>query len=321
MKQENPWRLVLGLLVLLVGGLAAALMPEIPQLGPISVLVGLVLLVWDPGTRAAFKVVGRATMVTSNNLLILLPFLVLVGGLGSVLAWWTGSVALDHLVKPNAGQQTQLLVSELTKLFLLTVWGVLTAPLLDAVSIYAWRNRDGERSFSGAINYMLNRFRRMFGPHAVSFTAVSLGMSVIIPGIMFGLWWAWVDAITATRERTLDPILRSLNRDPDSRSPLQWSRVLSRGHRGRILRAWLPYAFWYVPAAMYLVYQAEGSGLVAVLIFGSFNMFLLTIMEMAMVGLFEERLDLLVQQAEARGIDIDTDVEEGTLDPGSTTAS
>ena len=317
MSQESPWRLVVGLVVLLVGGLAAALMPEYRAIAPVVVVVGLFFVVWDPETRVAFKVVARAAVVTSSNLFLLLPFVLVVGGLGSLLAWWVGAWALERLVKPGAGQQTQLMTSELTKLVVLTVWGILAAPVLDAVSIYAWRNRDGGRSFKGAINYMLTRFRRMFVPHALSFTGISLGMSVIIPGIMFGLWWAWVDAITATRDRTLDPILRSLGRDPDSRTALQWSRVLSRGHRGRILRAWLPYALWYLPAAMYLVYQAEGAGWVYVLAFGTFNMLLLTVMEMAMVGLFEERLVLLVAQAEARGIGMDADAD----DAGSSTAS
>ncbi len=303
-QQQSAWRLFLGLLVLLGGGLVAALVRE-PRAVAAVVAVGLVLIGWDPDTRGAFKVVAAAAGQTLRNLFMLLPFLLLVGGLGSVLAWQVGALALEHLVKPGAGQQAQLLTSELTKLGVLTLWGIAAAPVLDAVSIYAWRHRATERSFGGAINYALNRYRRMFGPHAVSFTGISLGMSVIIPGIMFGLWWAWVDAITATRDRTLDPLLKSLGRDPSARSPLQWSRVLSRGHRLRIVRAWLPYVFWYVPAAMVLVYQAEGAGFWAVLAFGTFNMLLLTVMEMAMVGLFEERLELLAAQAEERGIGVD----------------
>jgi hypothetical protein len=137
---------------------------------------------------------------------------------------------------------------------------------------------------------------------------------------MFGLWWAWVDAIAATRDQTLDPILRSLGRDPNSRSVLQWSRVLSRGHRGRILRAWLPYTFWYFVAALYFLPLAEGSGFGAVLAFGTFNLFLLTIMEMSMVGLFEDRLKLLVEQAKARGIDVVTDIESESVVTESSTA-
>lgn len=310
MNQQSAWRLFLGLLVLLGGGLVAVLVEEMRAAGAVMA-VGLLLIGWDPGTRGSFKVVAEATAHTLKNIWLLLPFVVLVGGVGSVIAWQLGSVALDHFVDPGAGQQAQLITSELTKLAVLTIWGILAAPVLDAVTIYAWRNRHGTRSYGGAINFTLNRFGRMFGPHALSFTGISLGMSVIIPGVMFGLWWAWVDAITATRDRTLDPLLRSLGRDPDSRSPLQWSRVLSRGHRLKIVRAWLPYVFWYLPAAMYLVYQAEGAGFLAVLAFGSLNMLFLTVMEMAMVGLFEERLTLLAAQAEERGIGVDRG-EEGT---------
>ncbi len=304
MHKQNNLMFALGLLSLLGGMLGGALMQS-PAVAGGGVLVGLGLLLGDPATRWAFVLLGRASLVTLQNLFLLLPLLLLVGGLGSVIAWQVGGLALEHLVKPGAGQQAQLLTSELTKLGVLTVWGILSAPLLDAVAIYAWRNRDGKRSFGGAVNYALNRFGRMFGPHALSFTGISLGMSVIIPGIMFGLWWAWVDAITATRDRTLDPLLRSLGRDPDSRSPLQWSRVLSRGHRLMIVRTWLPYSIWYVPAAMYLVYQAEGAGWHWVLVFGTGNMLLLTVLEMAMVGLFEDRLRLLAAQAEERGIGVE----------------
>jgi len=302
-----PLPLAVGLTAALGGLIWALVAPEAATGGWITMSTGLALLAYDLWRAGVVQLLWRATMATLANIFLLAPFIILLGGVGSVLAWQSGAIGLELFTKPSSGQQAQLLASELTKLVVLTLWGVAVGPVLDAATIYCWRRRDQERTLRGAINYTILRFRRMWGPHAVSFGAISLGMSVIIPGVMFGLWWAWVDAIAATRDKTLDPLLKRLGRDPEARSVLQWSRVLSRGHRSRIMRAWLPYTLWYVPAAMYLVYQAEGSGFAAVLLFGSANMVLLTVMEMVMVGLFEERLEALAAQAEAQGI---TGVEE-----------
>ena len=189
-----------------------------------------------------------------------------------------------------------MLYSELSKLAIGMLWGCLAFPLIDAASIYTWRRLATGQPCSpkAALNWSIGRYGRMFGPHAKACLTISLGMVIIVPGILFGLQYAFVDAIAAT--------------DDKSQSPLKRSQKLTRGRRGRIMWTWLPYALWYLPAYLVFVYQAEAgftmggvevSPHVAVLLFGTLDVLLLAVMEMAMFGLYEQRIED-AQTAKAR---------------------
>ncbi|MCB9761527.1 MAG: hypothetical protein H6739_16910 [Alphaproteobacteria bacterium] len=242
-------------------------------------------------------ILARATARTLGGLAVLLPLCLLVGGLGHVAMYYAGL-----LVQPFGGTnpQTRFLYSELMKLVVGMGWGVLAFPLLDAATIYVWRQ--GERgepvSPYKAFNWALSRYGRMFGPHAAAYITISLGMVIIIPGILFGLQYAFVDAITAT--------------DDQSKRPLARSQKLTAGRRGKIFRAWVPYAIWYVPAYLWLVYEAEGMGALAVLGFGTLDVLLLAVMEMAMFALYQERIDDARRAQQARA---ELEAAEGEDDP------
>ncbi len=235
---------------------------------------------------SAFSTLGKAARRALSGWLVLLPLTALVGGGGHLIMWKAGVYASGQFAETT--QQSQLIWSELGKLAIGLFWGVVIYPFLDAASIYVWRavGRGEAPGFKEAVNWSLNRYGRMFGPHAAAFLSISLGMVIVVPGILFGLMYAFTDAITATDER--------------ARRPLARSEKLTKGRRRRIALSWLPYAAWYLPAYLYLVYAAEGQGFLGVLVFGTFDMFLLQVMEMTMFGLYEERIEDARKALEAR---------------------
>lgn len=249
---------------------------------------------YKPSPSNVLGILGNAAVRTLKGLPMLLPLSILVGGVGHWLMWQGGLLAIPHADAGNA--QSQLLYSELTKLAVGLVWGVLAFPVLDAVTIYTWRRFASGESVSPqkAINWAISRYGRMFGAHAAAYATITLGMVIIVPGILFGLQYAFVDAITAT--------------DDKSQSPLKRSQKLTRGRRGRILRAWIPYAIWYLPAYLMIVYQVEAGSLfgieasphLLVIAFGTIDVLFLAVMEMAMFGLYEERILDAQRQKAAR---------------------
>ncbi|HJN75332.1 MAG TPA: hypothetical protein QGF58_15495 [Myxococcota bacterium] len=261
---------------------------------------------YKPSPSNVLGILGLSFARTGKAFPVLFVLAVLVGGVGHWLMWQAGVLALPHADPTNP--QSQLIYSELTKLFVGAIWFTITFPIIDAVTIYAWRRFATGQDFSAkkALNWAVGRYGRMFGPHAKAFLTITAGMVIIVPGILFGLQYAFVDAITAT--------------DDKSRSPLKRSAKLTRGRRGRILRAWLPYAIWYLPAFLVFVYQAEAgitlgdfeiSPHICVVVFGTFDVLVLAVMEMAMFGLYEERVaDAQRAKAarEARDADIGTNV-------------
>lgn len=278
---------------------------------------------YKPSPSNVLGILGQSFARTGKALPILFVLAVLIGGGGHWLMWQAGVLALPHADAGNP--QSQLIYSELTKLFVGAIWFTLSYPVVDAVAIYAWRRFSTGQDFSSkkALNWAIGRYGRMFGPHAKAFLTVTAGMVIIVPGILFGLQYAFVDAITAT--------------DDKSKSPLKRSQKLTSGRRGRILLSWLPYAAWYLPAFLVFVYQAEAgitlggteiSPHICVMVFGTVDVLILCVMEMAMFGLYEERINDAKRAKEARdaaqaleggeqrsvasGLDVDGDAETET---------
>lgn len=234
-----------------------------------------------------YVVLGRALQRTVGGLKVLLPLVLVIGGLGHLVMYYAGLATAPFA---GADQFSKLLYSEVAKLIVGTIWGVFLFPILDAATIYVWRRADegADATLYAALNWALARYGRMLKPHAISYVTIALGMVVIVPGVLFGLQYAFVSAITATDDR--------------SKAPLARSQKLTAGRRGKIMLSWIPYALWYLPAYLWLVYEAEGMGWHAVLLFGAVDMLLLVVMEMAMYGLYVERIDdaRRVQEATAR---------------------
>lgn len=226
--------------------------------------------------RASLLVLlGRALGRTFSNLGVLLPWAVALGGVGHVVMYLA---ALNLAPRFAQESTTQFIASEVIKLVVSLLLGVLLVPLVDAITIYVWREADRGRSPSlyDATNWGIKRYGRMFKPHMVSYLAIAVGMQVVIPGVLYGLQYAFVDAIAAT--------------DDNAKQPLARSQKLTQGRRSRIARAWLPYAVWYPAYYFYFGFKAEGYGSSAVFVFGVVDVLLLMAMEMVMFALYEERI-------------------------------
>lgn len=251
-----------------------------------AVWIGLFLLTLL-GFKENRRLVVGAVSLFARNATTTIPLAVFFGGLGHLLLWQVGTTAAA--VQPW-GVQAQFAASEVAKALFLLIFGVVALPLPWAACIYLHRrvNAEGKpATLSGAVNYGIDRYRKVFWPHAAAFITISLGMLIIVPGVVFGTWYAFVDPIAATDAKALRPLKRS--------------QRLTAGVRGRIVRAWLPYAIWYAPAYLLLIYQAEASGAVATLVFGSFDFAFLMVMELVMVAMYDERIAELRKAVEAQG--------------------
>jgi len=251
-------------------------------------LGGLALFLPGLFMDGVFAVLWKATRRTVTHLPVLFPFLLIYGGLGHVLMWKLGPVFVPWT---STDPQMQFLLWGAGEQVVLLIWCCLTFPFLAAAAIFCWRSHEeGEPTptFQTAWAFARSKYRRMVGPHAKAFILITLGMIVLIPGVVYGLWFAFVDPITATDDR--------------SKHPLERSRKLTRGRRGRLVRAWLPFAIWSIPVSgipPYLPKEMEAIGVFAVVAFGVFDVFLMTIMKMAMYGFYEQRIDdALARRAE-----------------------
>lgn len=245
------------------------------------------------------KILGEALKRTLKSLVVLAPAVALIGGVAGAIMWfanaWAGEniMAIRGVVKSLAdllGQeynpygpitsQTVLIYGYVLSQPFYLLWGCLAYPVLDALSIYCWRvtGRGELPSPGNALNFAIGRYKRMVGPHAKAFITITLGMIIIVPGVLFGLQYAFVDAITAT--------------DDKSQAPLQRSQKLTAGRRGRLALSWIPYALWYVPYQIVFLQEAWAAPTVWQAVgWGLLDMSLLAVMEMAMYGFYEQRIE------------------------------
>lgn len=221
---------------------------------------------------------GLAIQRTFQDWLILFPLVLILGGGGQVLATAIAGEVMANLPPDAVRADMRPFVHALVDwLFWLPV-GIVAYPFLDAITIWCWQQRQKglPTSAYSAVNWALARYGRMFGPHAKAYLAVYVGGQIVV-GIFFGLQYAFVDAITAT--------------DPKAQSPLLRSSKLTQGRRTRIAAAWLPYVAFNLGGGLVLLPAAESAGMAATFGFGALNLLLLTIMEMVMLALYEERIE------------------------------
>jgi len=223
----------------------------------------------------------RSTKLTIRNMPALFPLVLIFGGVGHVLMVHFGPILVPWEPDPTH-QQFVMLAKQLGHMVFLLIWFTLTFPLVNAAAIYCWRkdHQEGKApSFTEAYAFAKSRYSRMVGPHAKAYALIAIGMIILIPGIVYGLWFAFVDPITATDDKSKNPLMRS--------------RKLTQGRRGKLLRSWLPYAVFASGNAVAPLMDelVELGGTYSMLLYGTFNALLLVIMKMSMNGFYEERLD------------------------------
>jgi len=236
------------------------------------------------------QVFFRALKRTLKNLPVLMPLLILVGALGGLLSWKLAPYIVPWNPSPDASQQVQLIAENMKHLVFMLIWMVLAYPLINAAAIFCWRaESNGEvANASDAYQFAKSRYRRMFRPHLKAVVWIQVGLMVVIPGIIYGLWYAFVDPITAT--------------DDKSKSPLERSRRLTQGRRSQILRLWLLFVVFFIPEITMGVMSsyAEQIGPWAIASFGFVMLLMLVVMKMAMFGLYEQRIEDARQRIAAK---------------------
>jgi hypothetical protein len=245
----------------------------------IKCVAGLVLLAVCLLKDGLLPLLYKAGKRTLKHLPALMPLLLIVGAVGGILSWKISPHLMPWHPDP-ANLQMVMVSKQLGHLIFGLVWIAFTYPLLNAAAIYCWQEENEGRTpnASQAYAFAKSRYKRMFGPHLKAVLMIQVGLLVVVPGILYGLWYAFVDPITAT--------------DDKSKKPLDRSRKLTQGRRGRILRAWLPYVVWMIPELTLplLTTWTELLGGWAVAAFFTFNMLLLVWMKMVIFGLYEQRI-------------------------------
>jgi hypothetical protein len=164
-----------------------------------------------------------------------------------------------------------LLMSQLPQLVVLTIWGCFVGAFAAAAGLYMWVQHEKglPSTVYGGLNYGLNRFKRVLGPHARAFFIVQLGNVVIVPGILFGLQYAFVDAIATLDQAEPDPLARS--------------RKLTAGRRGTLFRTFALFLVWWLPFQLVITFYLQGMGALELAIGGTIDHLVLLLVDLCMV--------------------------------------
>ena len=105
---------------------------------------------------------------------------------------------------------------------------IVLGPIFAGVAVYVGRNGTGKGAAGlyDAVNFALNRYSKMFMPHLAAQLSIQIGMLVLLPGILFFLQFAFVDAVASLEKE---------------KWPLARSKKLTRGRRRTLFLLLLPY--------------------------------------------------------------------------------
>ncbi|MFZ5478461.1 MAG: hypothetical protein ACOZNI_16955 [Myxococcota bacterium] len=227
-----------------------------------------------------WTVLGNAFRVLFKNFGTALFLAVITGATGAVLSDLIVGSVLDSYHASN--QQQRLIVMQLTQLVVLTLWGGTIGAWAAAAGVYLWVQEEKKQKATlyEAVNYGLNRWGRVLKPHLKALVIVQLGLIVVVPGILFGLQYAFVDAIATLDQVEKDPIARS--------------RKLTSGRRGTLFRTFAVFLVWWIPFQLAGVYWLQGQGVWALALGGLIDHLVLLTLDLCMVQYY---LDLFRKPA------------------------
>lgn len=191
--------------------------------------------------RGALSIGLQAVQATFRGITTVLPLMLMYGVALAALDMWIYTSAMPSGQMP--GQEDLIRV--------LLPWAgvtlgleILLGPIIAACAVYVGRafalHREAQvaASFGGeaqtppapslykAINFALNRYSRMFVPHAAAQLSIQLGLIIVIPGILFQMQYAFVDSVASIE---------------DEAAPLNRSKRLTRGRRRSVFLLFLPW--------------------------------------------------------------------------------
>ena len=128
-------------------------------------------------------------------------------------------------------QNAQLVSVILTFMGLNLLKVLLVGPLLSMMIVYLGFafTQNKEVSPYNALNFILRNYKRLFVPFLIAQLCIQIGMVVVIPGVLFMMQYAFVDAVTC------------IEKNP---GPLTRSRKLTRALRGSLLAFIIPWALF-----------------------------------------------------------------------------
>jgi hypothetical protein len=217
-------------------------------------------------------VIRNASAVLMNNLLIALFISMIAGGLGFMV-----TDAVSAAVAPRFGLagQALLVASTLFQSFLLCLWAGSVGAWAAPAQLYLWVQREKQQvaTLVGAMNYGLNRVSRVAWPHFLAYSLVVLGNIVIVPGIIFGLMFAFVDGIATL--------------DPQEKRVLARSSRLTSSRRGSIFRVMLvAFIGWWLWFQLGLVFFVPTMPMWAKFGVGTFDHLVLVWIDLCMVQFY-----------------------------------
>ena len=185
-----------------------------------------------------FKLYGRAIAAVGRNLFGVLLLFGVLGALGGVvqhfLLAWGAHVVQDWLPRNDLyleGQQAFMvaqLVAFLPMLVYMCVVGAIAVPW--SVRFFQMAESGSPVSWEGVIEFGFKRFKRVLWPYTQATLAIQLGSIIVVPGILFALFYAFVGPVAVLDDAVKRPLARSTK--------------LTRGRRGRLFRAGLVFAPW-----------------------------------------------------------------------------
>lgn len=172
----------------------------------------------------AFGALGRAFGAVARSPGASLAAVLLYALLSSitVMQLESGLTTLD------GASQDQLIRVALTLAGVGLAIEIFVGPLFAALAVFVGSvgPEDEGRGLYDALNFALNRYGRMFVPHAIAQISIQLGMIVLLPGILFFLQYAFVDPVASLEKE---------------KWPLSRSKKLTRGRRRALFLLLLPY--------------------------------------------------------------------------------
>lgn len=224
----------------------------------------------------------NAFSVAGQNLLIVLLIALVGGGLRDVLVTRGVQALADAFLEGVAGRPL-LVYTQLAQLGLVTLWGCIFGAWAAPATIYLWVQREKGQAASlyDAVNYGLNRFSQVLRPHAISYFFIQLGSIIIVPQILLGIQWAFVDAI-ATLDRKETAVLAR-------------SRRLTGVMRSKVFLAFLPFLVWWVAYMLFVFNYGFNASLWVQLLSGTIDYAVLAVIDLVMVQFY---LDLFRNRAQ-----------------------
>ena len=190
-------------------------------------------------------IIGRALSASIRNFHITLVAAALYG---------ISLAVVDHLIFEMVGVSSPPGQQDLPKV-LLSMLGaqfgveILLGPILAAMAVYVGRAAaEGKpASLYKSVNFALTRYTRLFIPHFVAWLSITLGMIIIVPGVLFLLQYAFVDAVACMEEE---------------KSPLPRSKRLTKGRRKSLFLLTLPWIILSQGLGFFQLWALSESGLV-----------------------------------------------------------